>query len=290
MLRVALATCSALPELYEDGPLLIDALAAFGVKAEPRVWDDSRANWAAYDLVIVHSTWDYTWRLAEFLAWTRSVPRLANPATVLAWNTDKSYLRDLAAAGVPVVPTRFLTPGEVFEPPGMAYVVKATVSAGARDAAAYAAGQDASAHVQSLHAAGRTAMVQPYLPAVDGAGETSVLCFEGVVSHGAKKDALLKLGAGVRNDLVRSAVVTPREPSLAQIGVAKAALAVVGESLLYARVDVVPGPDGAPLVLELELTEPSLFLRHAPGSAERFAAAVARWATRSSPGGSAPRR
>ena len=290
MSRVALATCAALPELYEDGPLLIEALAGLGVEAEPQVWDDAGADWAAYDLVVVHSTWDYTWRLTEFLAWARTVPRLANPASVLAWNTDKTYLRDLAAAGVPVVPTRFLTPGEVFEPPGTAYVVKATVSAGARDAAAYAPGQDAGAHVRELHAAGRTAMVQPYLPAVDGAGETSVLCFEGVVSHGARKGALLELGAGVRNDLVSSAVVTPREPSAVQVAVAHAALAVVGEPLLYARVDVVPGPDGAPLVLELELTEPSLFLRHAPGSAERFAAAVARRAARSSPGGSAPRR
>ena len=286
MTRVALATCSALPELYEDGPLLIESLAAVGVDAEPRVWDDTRTDWAAYDLVVVHSTWDYTWRLPEFLAWARTVPRLANPADVLAWNTDKTYLRDLAAAGVPVVPTRFLTPGEVFEPPGTAYVVKATVSAGARDAAAYAPGQDASAHVRDLHSAGRTAMVQPYLPAVDGEGETSVLCFEGVVSHGARKGALLELGAGVRNDLVSSAVVTPREPSPAQVAVAHAALAVVGEPLLYARIDVVPGPDGAPLVLELELTEPSLFLRHAPGSAERFAAAVARW----SRDGSARRR
>ena len=286
MTRVALATCSALPELYEDGPLLIQALAAVGVEADPQVWDDTRTDWAAYDLVVVHSTWDYTWRLAEFLAWARTVPRLANPAAVLAWNTDKTYLRDLAAAGVPVVPTSFLTPGEVFEPPGTAYVVKATVSAGARDAAAYAPGQDASAHVRDLHAAGRTAMVQPYLPAVDGEGETSVLCFEGVVSHGARKGALLELGAGVRNDLVSSAVVTPREPSAAQVAVAYAALAVVGEPLLYARVDVVPGQDGAPLVLELELTEPSLFLRHAPGSAECFAAAVVRWL----PDGCAPRR
>lgn len=286
MTRVALATCSALPKLYEDGPLLIQALAALGIEAEPQVWDDSRTDWAAYDLVVVHSAWDYTWRLAEFLAWARTVPRLANPADVLAWNTDKTYLRDLAAAGVPVVPTRFLSPGEMFEPPDTAYVVKATVSAGARDAAAYAPGQDAAAHVRDLHAAGRTAMVQPYLPAVDDEGETSVLCFDGVVSHGARKGALLELGAGVRNDLVSSAVVTPREPAAAQVAVAHAALVAVGQPLLYARVDVVPGPDGAPLVLELELTEPSLFLRHAPGSAERFAAAVARW----SRDGSAPRR
>jgi len=288
VLQVALATAAQLPDLDEDGAALLEALDAEGVQAAPVVWD-SGADWAAYDLVVVRSTWDYDRRREQFLAWAASVPRLANPADVLAWNTDKTYLQALASAGVPVVETTWLVPGDVFTPPAGPYVVKPTVSAGARDTAAYDGGADASAHVQRLLAAGRPVMVQPYLPQVDVLGETSVLCFEGEVSHAASKSALLQVGAGVRNDIDSRAFVTPAEPTRAQVDLAKAALAVVGQPLLYARVDLVPGPDG-PLLLELELTEPSLFLRHAEGATARFAAAVRRRADRSSPGGSVPRR
>ncbi len=288
MLQVALATAAQLPDLDEDGAALLKALDAEGVQAAPVVWD-SGADWAAYDLVVVRSTWDYDRRREQFLAWAASVPRLANPADVLAWNTDKTYLQALASAGVPVVETTWLVPGDVFTPPAGPYVVKPTVSAGARDTAAYDGGADATAHVQRLLAAGRPVMVQPYLPQVDVLGETSVLCFEGEVSHAASKSALLQVGAGVRNDIDSRAFVTPAEPTRAQVDLAKAALAVVGQPLLYARVDLVPGPDG-PLLLELELTEPSLFLRHAEGATARFAAAVRRRADRSSPGGSVPRR
>lgn len=288
MLQVALATAAQLPDLDEDGAALLEALDAEGVQAAPVVWD-SGADWAAYDLVVVRSTWDYDRRREQFLAWAASVPRLANPADVLAWNTDKTYLQALASAGVPVVETTWLVPGDVFTPPAGPYVVKPTVSAGARDTAAYDGGADATAHVQRLLAAGRPVMVQPYLPQVDVLGETSVLCFEGEMSHAASKSALLQVGAGVRNDIDSRAFVTPAEPSRAQVDLAKAALAVVGQPLLYARVDLVPGPDG-PLLLELELTEPSLFLRHAEGATARFAAAVRRRADRSSPGGSVPRR
>lgn len=288
MLQVALATAAQLPDLDEDGAALLEALDAEGVQAAPVVWD-SGADWAAYDLVVVRSTWDYDRRREQFLAWAASVPRLANPADVLAWNTDKTYLQALASAGVPVVETTWLVPGDVFTPPAGPYVVKPTVSAGARDTAAYDGGADATAHVQRLLAAGRPVMVQPYLPQVEVLGETSVLCFEGEVSHAASKSALLQVGAGVRNDIDSRAFVTPAEPTRAQVDLAKAALAVVGQPLLYARVDLVPGPDG-PLLLELELTEPSLFLRHAEGATARFAAAVRRRADRSSPGGSVPRR
>lgn len=288
MLQVALATAAQLPDLDEDGAALLERLDAEGVQAAPVVWD-SGADWAAYDLVVVRSTWDYDRRREQFLAWAASVPRLANPADVLAWNTDKTYLQALASAGVPVVETTWLVPGDVFTPPAGPYVVKPTVSAGARDTAAYDGGADATAHVQRLLAAGRPVMVQPYLPQVDVLGETSVLCFEGEVSHAASKSALLQVGAGVRNDIDSRAFVTPAEPTRAQVDLAKAALAVVGQPLLYARVDLVPGPDG-PLLLELELTEPSLFLRHAEGATARFAAAVRRRADRSSPGGSVPRR
>jgi hypothetical protein len=273
--RIALATCSLFPDLDEDGPELLAALAAEGVEAEVRSWD-SDTDWTVYDLVVIRTTWDYWTRYEEFLAWTRRVPRLLNTADVVGWNTDKTYLRRLAEAGIPVVPTTWLEPGDRFTPPGHAFVVKPTVSAGARDTAAYRAGDGAAvAHVKGLLDAGRPVMVQPYVHGVDAEGETSVLVFDGEVSHGARKAAILTPGRGVDNAVDSRSYVTPRDPSPEERELALRVVDVVrswGDELLYARVDLLPGP----VLIELEVTEPSLFLRHAPGAAQRFAQAVAR--------------
>jgi len=271
--RVALATCAAMPDLDDDGPLLLAALEAAGVDASVRAWD-SGTDWSSYDLVVVRSTWDYVQRHEEFLAWSRTVPRLANPATVLAWNTDKRYLAELEAAGVPVVPTVFVAPGEPFTPPAYEHVVKPTVSASARDTVRFAAGADSSRHAAALLGAGRHVMVQPYQAGVDELGETAVLWFDGAHSHAARKGPVLGPGAGHPDDVA----ITPREASVAELDVASRALASVpGGPLLYARVDLVPGPDGTPVLMELELTEPSLFLAASVGAADRFADAVAGW-------------
>ena len=271
-LRVALATCERLPELDEDGPELLTALAAEGLEVEVHAWD-APVDWAVFDLVVIRTTWDYWTRHDEFLAWTRSVPRLVNSAAVVAWNTDKTYLRRLAEAGIPTVPTTWLSPGAALTVPDHPFVVKPTVSAGARDSAAYEAGdRDAVAHVDRLLEAGRSVMVQPYLDAVDTEGETAVLVFGGTVSHGARKAAVLEIGGG-EPDLVARWSIAPRVPSEDETALALRVLDVVrgwGDDLLYARVDLLPGP----LLLELEVTEPSLFLRHAPGAAQRFAKAV----------------
>jgi glutathione synthase/RimK-type ligase-like ATP-grasp enzyme len=271
-LRVGLATSSAVPELWEDDHPLLPALDACGVDAVPAVWDDPSVDWDAFDLVVIRSTWDYVPRREQFLAWARSVPRLANPAEVVDWNTDKCYLGELAAAGVPVVPTSWVAPGEAFTPPAGEHVVKPTVSAGARDTARYAAGEDSTPHVERLLADGRSVMVQPYVAAVDTAGETALVHVDGVLSHAARKAPVLVPGLD-DPDLVE---ITARAPSAAERRVAAAALAALpfAAPLLYARVDVVPGPDG-PVVIELELTEPCLFLDTAPGAAERLADAVA---------------
>jgi glutathione synthase/RimK-type ligase-like ATP-grasp enzyme len=271
--RVALATCSALPDLHPDEAPLLPALGALGLDAEAAVWDDPAVDWASYDLVVVRSTWDYVPRHAQFLAWTRSVPRLANPADVLAWSADKRYLRTLAQAGVPVVPTTFLGPGDAYAPPAGEHVVKPLVSAGARDTARYAPGEDSTGHVRRLLEAGRGVMVQPYLRSIDVEGETALLFFGGRHSHTARKAPVLVPDLDDPDEVE----ITAHVASEAQLAVAEAALAAVpfDGPLLYARVDLAPGPDGSPVVLELELAEPGLFLATSPGAAERFAAVVA---------------
>jgi glutathione synthase/RimK-type ligase-like ATP-grasp enzyme len=276
MARVALATAAHLPDLDEDGPLLLRALSDAGLEAHVVVWDDETVDWSAYDLTVVRTTWDYWDRREEFLAWAGSVPRLLNPARVVEWNTDKTYLGRLADAGIPVVPTDYVRSAEGWVPPAEPFVVKPTISAGARDSAAYAGGsRDAVEHVAALLARGKVAMVQPYLAGVDTEGETAVLFFDGEYSHGARKSAILSPGRGVDNTIDSRLLTTPREPSAEQVGLARDVLDVVrgwGDELLYARVDLLPGP----VVIELEVTEPSLFLRHADGAAERFASAVRR--------------
>ncbi|MFC9974056.1 RimK family alpha-L-glutamate ligase [Spirillospora sp. NPDC127200] len=273
-MTVALATCAGLPGGSDDVVALREALAALGVPAVPAVWDDAGVDWAAFDLVVVRSTWDYTDRREEFLAWAEGVPRLLNGAAVLRWNTDKRYLRDLAEAGVPVTPT-------LWDPPDLPadwpeYVIKPAVSAGSRDTARWREGEEdrAREHLRALLSGGRTAMVQPYLSAIDTAGETALLFCDREFSHAARKAPILAAGTGVL-DAPNGGQITAASATSEQLAVAHRALEAVPGDLLYARVDLVPGPDGSPLLMELELTEPALFLDKAPGAADRYAKAIA---------------
>ncbi|MDL4770977.1 MULTISPECIES: ATP-grasp domain-containing protein [Thermomonosporaceae] len=278
-MTIALATCSWLPEGSDDAQALIKALDRAGLAADPVVWDGP-ADWSSHDLVIIRSTWDYTTRRDEFLAWARGLPRLLNPVDVLSWNTDKRYLRELADAGVPVVPTLWDPSGVPAEWPE--YVVKPAVSIGCRDTARWGPGEEAAAraHLRSLREGGRTAMVQPYLSAIDTEGETALVFLDGAFSHAGRKAPILTAGAGVEGPVVPGGPrgqVTAAEATAEQLAVAEWALAAVpgGPDLLYARVDLVPGPDGSPVVIELELAEPNLYLQFGPGAADRLAGAVA---------------
>ena len=175
MVRVAVVTALAARGTDEDEPLLLDALAAAGTGAEAVSWDDADVDWSGFDLAVLRSTWDHAQRHGEFLAWCRRVDRatrLVNPASVVAWNADKTYLRDLAGAGVPVVATTWVEPGQDVALPEGEVVVKPSISAGSRDTAGHGADERASAlaRVAALGAAGRTAMVQPYVASVDARG------------------------------------------------------------------------------------------------------------------------
>lgn len=284
--RVALATCKEISQYDEDAPALLAALAAQPLAVESVDWDDPAADWAAYDLVVITSTWDYVPRREEFLAWTQQVPQLLNTPEIVRWNTYKGYLDDLASAGVPVVPTAFLAPGDPVElPVAGEYVVKPAVGAGARDTSRYSTEEaaDATAHIARLHHRGITAMVQPYLAAIDTQGESALLYLGGEYSHCVRKGPLLEAGAGDPGDAYREPTIAAASADPAQLEVAEQALqAVPGgpDQLLYARVDLLPGPSGSPVILELELTEPSLFLTHSPGAPARYAAAIAEAADR----------
>ncbi|HEY2672401.1 MAG TPA: hypothetical protein VGJ07_18770 [Rugosimonospora sp.] len=287
--RVALITCAKLPDLDPDDRLLIDPLARRGITAVAAVWDDPTVDWDGFDLAVLRSPWDYSMRREEFLAWARTVDRLANPAEVVRTNTDKRYLGGLAEAGVPVVPTRWLAPGGPAQtlPADGEHVVKPAIGAGSYEAGRYDLADPhhrrlAGEHVRRLHAAGRTAMVQPYLSAVDRDGETAMIFFGGRFSHAIRKGPMLDGPYQGMEGLYRPERIEPRTPGAVERETAERVLAAAGPvlgttpaDLLYARVDLIPGLDGAPVLVELELTEPSLFLAHDAGAAERFADVVA---------------
>ncbi|MET7453512.1 hypothetical protein ABZT03_16790 [Streptomyces sp. NPDC005574] len=284
MPRVALVTYDPRPEPSRDAdlPVLVRALREAGADADAVCWDDAGADWAAYDLAVIRSTWDYSWRAAEFTAWTERcgrLTRLANPPGVVRWNTDKRYVGDLAAAGVPVVPTRYAAPGETAGlPDDHEYVVKPTSGAGARYAARYTPEQHDTAvrHLARMHAEGLTAMIQPYMRSIDTGGERALQFFGGELLHASRKRAVLSPGTAFDADKVAHPGLERWTPTPAELAVARDALAAVPDApdLLYARVDLVDGEGGAPRVMELELVEPNLFLFLHPESVPVVAAAI----------------
>jgi hypothetical protein len=280
--RVALATYRDLPQLNDDDRLVQSALGALGIDAAPAVWDSAEECWSGYQAVLVRSCWDYHRRLDEFLAWFAVLERAGtavwNPIPLLRWNSHKRYLRDVAARGVPIVPTRWLGRGE---PVGLAEllaelgwrdaVVKPAVSASAfgtwRTSPATAAHDQA--RLDGLLSAGDV-MVQPLVAAVAAPGEWSLVFLGGRFSH-----AVLKRPAAgdyrVQWEFGGSAESAVPRPHL--VADAERALAAAPGEALYARVDGVE-QDGQLLLMELELIEPHLFLGWSAPAAARLAAAL----------------
>jgi glutathione synthase/RimK-type ligase-like ATP-grasp enzyme len=280
---IAIATCTELPDGDAECALLLDALHTRGIDATAAVWSaPPPGGWDAFDAVVVRATWDYSSVPEQFVRWVQDIgDRLHNPPEVIAWNVDKRYLFDLERAGIPVIAGEVLTPGAPFAPPDGSFVVKPTVSAGARDTAVYDGARHAAARAQvdALHADGRAVLVQPYFEHVATDAETAVVFIDGELSHAMRKEPLLALDQVQASGLYRPETMSRREADADILDLARRTLAYAtgrfGE-LLYARVDVLRADDGTPAVLELELIEPSLFLDYAPGSADALADAVVR--------------
>jgi hypothetical protein len=291
--RLAVAVSADFPDLRDDWPLLRHALGQLGVEATTRVWTDPAVRWDEFDLVLANGAWDNIHRPDEFVAWVERVAEvtaLANSPAVLRWNLDKRYLAALSDAGVPTVPTAWLSPGPDREPdlhelPGLSlppgeFVVKPTVSGGGFETARYRTGDgqnasEARAHIRRLLNAGRTVMIQPYQASVDMQGEAGLIFLGGRYSHAIAKGALLEVDAGPQTHLSQHEQIGPLAPSAPQLETAQRALATAEDLLgptTYARVDLVHLDDGTPAVLELELLDPALFFETAPAAAvTRFA-------------------
>jgi hypothetical protein len=270
-------TYSAMPDLDADDRLAVDVLAERGYEVANAIWDDPAVDWSAAGTVIIRSTWDYNRRHEAFLAWAESVARVAplyNPIELVRWNIHKSYLRDLASKGVSVVPTLWLKaksqgdlratltragwPEAVVKPAiGLSTYGVRRVSGSAQD----------QAHLDELLLE-HDVMVQPFVGSVHEYGERALMFINGTYSHAARKTAfqpLLPTG---------EAGETPAEATGAEIAVGVKAMQSLPAPALYARVDVVLGAAGEPLVIECELIEPTLFLGMHPRAAHRFADAL----------------
>ena len=287
--RIALISAREARATDEDLPPLEAALRDGGAETSIVDWDDEAADWGAFDLALLRSPWDYTIRYAEFLQHAERIAsrtRLENPLPVVRWNTDKRYLLDLARANVPIIPSHVIEPHEDAVSAiaraqaghdAAELVVKPTIGAGSRDTQRHGRTNRDSmvTHVTRLLSAGRSALIQPYLPSVDQHGETALIFFSGRFSHAIRKGALLQAGAGSSQELFAKEQIEPRSPAADELRVAELTLAAMPFGTpLYARIDLIRGSAGEPRVLEVELTEPSLFFAYAPGSVERFADAV----------------
>jgi glutathione synthase/RimK-type ligase-like ATP-grasp enzyme len=275
---VALATCCVLPEVDRDEALVLAALRDRGCDARTLAWDDDDAPFHEAKLTVLRSTWNYAGRADAFLAWVRrtaEVSTLLNPLAVVEWNLHKRYLLDLEARGVPTVPTELVRRGsnrsleDVLGARGWnRVIVKPAISGASRltlavDAANRMRGE---AHLREV-SAHEDVLVQPYQEAVEGYGERAIVWIDGEVTHAVRKSRRLQGD----HESVGHATIDPREHDLAL-----RAIAAVGGDLLYARVDMVPGPDGEPRIMELELIEPSLFFDRSREALARFVDAIAR--------------
>ncbi len=295
MPRIALVTAIAAHALDDDMPPLLAALRAAGIRADVRAWDDPTVAWSRYDVVLLRSAWDYSTRLKEFLNWCEATSRktlLLNPLPVVRWNTDKHYLAKLEAAGISIVPSAFIEPGDeapvviadfiIAHADATEIVIKPAVGAGSRDARRHSrdALEAMCAHAQHLLDAKRSVLLQPYLPSVDSAGETALLYLDGAYSHAIRKGALLRLDEDATRALFAAEHIQPRTPDADERALADRVIEAMPQlvdaefPLAYARVDLIRAADGTPCVLELELAEPSLFLATDTDAGARFAAVL----------------
>jgi glutathione synthase/RimK-type ligase-like ATP-grasp enzyme len=281
---IALVTCVELPEPDRDMAPLEAAVRAAGLSCAVAAWDDPSVDWSQFGLVLLRATWNYPLMLDAFLDWAArvdAVTRLWNPLALVRWSSHKRYLLELEARGIPVTPTVLVrqgsgvTLGEIIDARDWdEVVVKPAVSAGSFRTLRTSRTRlrQGEPHLRDL-VAERDVLVQQYLPSVEGHGERALVWIDGALTHAVRKAPRFE---GDREQVSPIAMsITPSEAALAE-----RVLATVDMPMLYARVDMAPGPDGGPVIMELELVEPSLFFAQSPAALDRMVRALVREARR----------
>lgn len=297
---VTLATCADLPNLDADEAGLPDALRERGMEPRIAVWNDPDVDWSKAGVVIVRSVRDYAAHRQEFLDWSKSIPRILNQESVMSWNSDKHYLKELEKRGLPTIPTTWLEPGDNLSkhkihtrfPAHGDFVVKPAISSGGRGTGRYTATDPASRAAAIEHAKyeldhGRTVMVQRYLDQIDRSGEISLVYLNGMASYHVEKQAMLhpsfRSGDEIHEEIVRSELAGENEWRWGE-QIRQALHGYIkdqagrDELLLYNRVDIVPGgPEDEHefYVMEVSLIDGSLYLSSDPEHLAKFADAIA---------------
>lgn len=285
-MQIALVTCSNLPDWEVDDRPLHEAFRGRGVTVLQPAWDDAGVDWSACDAILIRTAWDYQERRDEFLTWARAVAHVAplyNPLPVVAWNTDKTYLRDLQSRGVRTIPTIWLAPGATVnlravltEKGWKRAFLKPAVGATSRETLRFRVDAEglaaAERHLARL-LPNEIMLLQPYLSSVEREGELSLIFLDGAFSHAVRKVPV----AGdyrVQDDF--GAHDEPASVTSQTIDLAQAILDTVEHDLLYARADFLRDEFGELCLSELELVEPSLFFRHERRAADRLATGLLR--------------
>jgi len=256
------------PDPDLDIPFAIKAAEQLEIDLVFANWNDKSIAWESFDAAVIRSAWDYVPVRDEFLQFAKNVEtktKLFNSYDVMRWNTDKKYLSNLENKGVPIIPTKFASNIDEALPAvswafgiDEAIAIKPTVGAGARLAGKATTEAEAIEFVKRILEAKRTAIIQPYVSSVDDEGEKAIIVINGEISHVAKKvPALTKGGHG---DAAGQIEITNEIRDIVK-NISNAVSE--WDDLLFARVDVVRM--GEKLVLmELELTEPWLFMQFRP--------------------------
>jgi glutathione synthase/RimK-type ligase-like ATP-grasp enzyme len=253
-----------------------EPLRRAGLEVEGRSWAGS--DLADFGLVLPLLVWGYhrageQWHGAVD-AWAAAGTPLRNPPSVLHWNADKRYLGRLAQRDAPVVPTLYVErmTAAVLEEAAATFgtdalIAKPQVSASAWQTIRWSPGGSLAGGPSG------PAMIQPFLPSIRDEGELSLIYFDGAFSHAIRKRP--KPG-DFRVQPEYDAVITAHAPAADELACAEAILARIDEDLLYARIDLVRGSGGAPVLMELELVEPDLYLEFDSAEGAAFAQAVRR--------------
>ena len=282
---IALVTTQAARGHDHDLDILTAALDAAQQKWQIVNWDDASIEWTQFSIAVLRSTWDYYARLDEFVAWVDRVSAqttLCNPAEIVRWNVDKRYLQEMSEQGIPVMATTFVSQliDITQELIAQDVIIKPVVSAGSNNTARHRNDAVAArAQLDHILSNGGVAIVQPYSPTIDSVGETGLVYLGGKFSHAFGKDAVFGEAEQVHNGVHVQEVITARtaNPNEHLLGdsVMKFLMKKFGVTPLYARIDMVNNIDGVPEIMEVELTEPSLYLHLDAGSPERAATALA---------------
>jgi O-ureido-D-serine cyclo-ligase len=279
-MKIAFVTNPRHPEIEDDDRPLAAALARRGAVVLSASWDDPDFPWDRLDIALIRSTWDYPRRIDEFVDWlgrVESQARVVNPPGIIRWNLNKRYLTELTDKGIRVVPTAFVEIGEAArleqicgEHGWETVVLKPAISADSWETIRVEPDRYSEGQVYlERHRAAREIMIQPFVEDVEHGGEHSLMFFGGVYSHAVRKNSAFLGGRHVGPEGL------PSDPGSDAVDMARSVLAKAGvPEIPYARVDVARDGAGAPMLLELELFEPTLFFLEKPGSEELLARLV----------------